>query len=640
MIAIKNRKMLIPNEERYIGTTFDENSEVRTFSIDRYTQTDTDLSAFTAKADIFHCDTETTDRADLEMEVHEKNILLHLYITEGMVTTPGTRLIDLKLFNDDGEVKWSSYKGAFCVEDPLATPSATAKNLTELEQLEARINRAIATAYDKAAEVVSAWLEENIGEIEGYVIDKSFSVENAAADAAATGKEIREIGRRFNDLYYIDLEKITTLAIPSGYGIQGGCYKGGYLYGIYHQKNSTPMLLGKFDLSTGALLDSFQVNPTGHGNAVSDFMDDLVLVCDSATNTIYFVDVVKKTVRHTVDFGSTTSLSSIAANSTGTKFVLQTPGQNIITGFYKLPYDKDGYDRAWYQEYIFKDIPAKGTSLVQDMTFVKNVWLCCLNTNGYANQEKKKNCIRVFCTTGVHARDIYFDNSIPEPEIITYDTSDERLVIVDREGGVYKTVSIGNVFDSTYFGRLISTLNLEPSTLLSAVTNLTATLTDSHGTHSIDMCFPICESGFPTGVLGNDATHRVRDRYTMQYTADSSGICESFFTQDGNYIIFKVASYRYNFTYRYTIVDNAYARLTRFSGAYQDSSGVVQSLTTIGRRDLEDGTKEDDASFMSRIVASASAIYANPGITAPILAQIRGDNRCRYTRASIALPSA
>lgn len=479
-----------------------------------------------------------------------------------------------------------------------------------------------ATKEDLAAEKVARAAGDST--LSGYINDEA-----AARELADT-----EIGRRFNDLYYINLEQIVTLAIPSGYGIQGGCYKNGYLYCIYHISNSRPMLLGKFDLSTGALLDSFQVNPTGHGNAVSDFIGDLVLVCDSATNTIYFVDVVQKTVRHSIDFGSTTSLSSIAASPSGNKIVLQTPGQNAITGFYALPYAKDGYDRVWYQEYIFKDIPAKSTSLVQDMTFVKNTWVACLNTNGYENQEKKKNCLRVFCTTGVLARDIYFDNSIPEPEIITYDTSDERIIIVDRTGVVYKTVSVANVFDSTYFGRLISTINLEPSTLLSAVTNQTETLTDSHGTHSIDMRFPICESAFPTNGVGNDATHRVRDRYTMQYTVDSSGICESFFTQDGNYISFKVASYRYSLTYRYTIVDNAYANLTRFSGAYQDDNGVVQTLTTIGRRD-----DEDDTSFMSRIIASASAIYNNSGVSAPLLATVRGDNRCRYTRASMALPT-
>jgi len=212
MIAIKNRKMLIPNEERYIGTTFDENSQVLSFKVSRYTQNDIDLSALNAKADVYHCATETEDRADLTMEVQAKYIILHLYITAGMVATPGTVLIDLKLFNDDGAVKWSSYKGAFFVEDPLATPQATLENLTELEQLEARINRAIRKAYEKVAEVTSAWLEENISEIEGYVLDKSLSVSGAAADAKAAGdaiNKVREASDNSASVKYHHLEEKT-----------------------------------------------------------------------------------------------------------------------------------------------------------------------------------------------------------------------------------------------------------------------------------------------------------------------------------------------------------------------------------------------------------------------------------------------
>lgn len=189
MIAIKNRKMLIPNEERYIGTTFDENSQVLSFKVSRYTQNDIDLSALNAKADVYHCATETEDRADLTMEVQAKYIILHLYITAGMVATPGTVLIDLKLFNDDGEIKWSSYRGAFFVDDPLTSP-AGATVLSELEQLEVKIRQAIASAVDSAKELTADWLEENIGEIEGYVIDKGLDTENAAADAKAVGDRI------------------------------------------------------------------------------------------------------------------------------------------------------------------------------------------------------------------------------------------------------------------------------------------------------------------------------------------------------------------------------------------------------------------------------------------------------------------
>lgn len=199
MISIKNRKMLIPNEERYIGTTFDDNSQVLSFKVSRYTQNDIDLSALNAKADVYHCATQTEDRADLTMEVQDKYIILHLYITAGMVATPGTVLIDLKLFNDDGAVKWSSYKGAFFVEDPLTSP-AGATVLSELEQLEIQIRQRIESAVDAAKVVTKEWLDENIGEIEGYVIDRTLSVGNAAADAEAVGNRFSTVGTQITGL--------------------------------------------------------------------------------------------------------------------------------------------------------------------------------------------------------------------------------------------------------------------------------------------------------------------------------------------------------------------------------------------------------------------------------------------------------
>ena len=50
MIIVKNRKMLIPAGERLIGTDYDSNSEQRVFRIDRYTQTETDLSGLSGEA--------------------------------------------------------------------------------------------------------------------------------------------------------------------------------------------------------------------------------------------------------------------------------------------------------------------------------------------------------------------------------------------------------------------------------------------------------------------------------------------------------------------------------------------------------------------------------------------------------------
>lgn len=210
----------------------------------------------------------------------------------------------------------------------------------------------------------------------------------------------------------------------------------------------------------------------------------------------------------------------------------------------------------------------------------------------------KKNCIRVFCTNGIHARDIYFNNSIPEPKIITYNTTNESLILIDIEGNVYQTTSIQNMFEVQEFSRLVATVSLEPAVQLTERTNKTTTITNTRGTHNIDMCFPICESGFVNSSEGTDIIHRVRERYTMQYSASDTGaICEGILTQDNNYIMFRPTSYRYSFSYRYAITNSSYALLNRFSGAYTDDNGVVQSITTIGRR-----SGEDDETFMGRIL--------------------------------------
>lgn len=503
-----------------------------------------------------------------------------------------------------------------------------------------------ASLYQQYTTAIQAQIAEFRSDLDALGTDvNNESVARAAGDSTLSGyinqeaaaRELAdtEIGKRFNDLYWLTLTQKCVLAIPSGYGIQGGCYKGGYFYGIYHKQNSQPMLLGKFDLTTGALLDSFQVASTGHGNGVSDFYDNLVLISDSYTNSIIMADVVNKSVRHTISLGTSTSLSSIGASSNYKKIVLQTPGQNALTGYLELPYTQDGYDHVWYQEYLLGDVPAKGTALVQDLTFAGLNFICCLNTNGYANQEKKKNCVRVMCTNGLHIRDCYFDNSIPEPEAISFDSAANALIIVDRTGVVYESESVANIFDSTYVGRTIATLSNKPAVRLSALTNQTETLTDTHGEHSIDMRFPICESAFGGAGVGGDATHRVGDRYAMRNGTDTANVCAGVKSLDGNYITFRTIGNLARYHFRYTIVDYAYAELTRFTGTYVDADGTTKTLTTIGRRD-----DEDDASFMARIIASASAIYSNPDITNPLIALVRGDNYYRYALAAITLPTA
>lgn len=65
-----------------------------------------------------------------------------------------------------------------------ASASAAAKSSAKAT---AEANRIIANT----AEVVGDWLNDNIGEISGYVIDKSLTVSDAAADAEVTGTWVR-----------------------------------------------------------------------------------------------------------------------------------------------------------------------------------------------------------------------------------------------------------------------------------------------------------------------------------------------------------------------------------------------------------------------------------------------------------------
>ena len=50
-----------------------------------------------------------------------------------------------------------------------------------------------AAVSEKVAETVTEWLEENVDPDSGYVIDKSLTIEGAAADAKATGDGIDDL---------------------------------------------------------------------------------------------------------------------------------------------------------------------------------------------------------------------------------------------------------------------------------------------------------------------------------------------------------------------------------------------------------------------------------------------------------------
>lgn len=140
MIIVRNRELLIPRNEQYIGTTYDESSENRIFLLPRVTQGGVDLSGLVFTLDIEY-NTGDTNAVMLTKEIGDEAITLTWPITESQLQVPGTAFINLRAVdNTDGEVKWASFKAAVYIEDTIYTPGHWTGDLTELEQYEAAIS--------------------------------------------------------------------------------------------------------------------------------------------------------------------------------------------------------------------------------------------------------------------------------------------------------------------------------------------------------------------------------------------------------------------------------------------------------------------------------------------------------------------
>lgn len=139
MITVKGRELMIPPMERKIGTTYDESAEVRIFRIDRVTAGGIDLSYLNYRLDLEY-QGEQKDTSLLDVEVQDECILLTWTIPHSCLTTAGTVWIAIRGYDDNGTVKWATNRGSVYVEDTIDTPGSNPTGLTELEQLERRID--------------------------------------------------------------------------------------------------------------------------------------------------------------------------------------------------------------------------------------------------------------------------------------------------------------------------------------------------------------------------------------------------------------------------------------------------------------------------------------------------------------------
>lgn len=187
MIEVVGREMVIPREEFNIGTNYDTHSDVRIFHLKRVTGSGIDLSNLTFVLDLKYANNKV-DAVELVKEVTDKDIYLTVNIVSTMLQVPGTVLGQIRAFNKDGNVKWTSYYGAFFVEDAINTPANYEGKLTEMEQLEKQFEEAIAKLT--VLEKLKDWYDGNI---------ESLKTMSLTATSYSVGEGLNDDGTPFRE---------------------------------------------------------------------------------------------------------------------------------------------------------------------------------------------------------------------------------------------------------------------------------------------------------------------------------------------------------------------------------------------------------------------------------------------------------
>ena len=229
MIIVKGRELLIPENERYIGTTYDDNSTVRTFRIPRFHEDGMDKSQLDFYVIINYDDGSDPDAVGVVKAVNDDYIVLEWDVGEDITEHSGCLYLWVRGFDHTGTVRWSSFPGVFYIETSGTEPS-------DLSDLEERISEEdklirLAKLYKSqpmtaatAAEMIdreqiyvyvgdeegyqyghwyfwdgSSWVPGGVYNSIGLQTDKELIAEDVAADAKAVGDELTDLKNALND---------------------------------------------------------------------------------------------------------------------------------------------------------------------------------------------------------------------------------------------------------------------------------------------------------------------------------------------------------------------------------------------------------------------------------------------------------
>lgn len=144
MIKVRNKVLVIPENELTIAAEGDKESVNRVFEIPRVQPDGTDLANMIFKLDILYLDSNEKDRDDLGKVISDDFVTLTWTISSLTASHTGNAYIQVCAMTETGSMRWKSYQAAVYIETSISTEKTTI-GLSELENMEARINQQLTT---------------------------------------------------------------------------------------------------------------------------------------------------------------------------------------------------------------------------------------------------------------------------------------------------------------------------------------------------------------------------------------------------------------------------------------------------------------------------------------------------------------
>lgn len=306
-----------------------------------------------------------------------------------------------------------------------------------------------------------------------------------------------------------------TIDLPENHTVQGTEYYNDYLYVAHHVNDGGEMTVSKYKFNTFEKIDSITL-PTGiHGNSLCIAPNERLLLTDSATKKIYFIDLITFSyLGYTSYIG--TSLSSLCFDKDFSQMVINSPGSCKLTYFQKNLLKNDGT----YTQIGGMDAVPKGNGAVQDIAG-SNTFVYILTTNTSGTQEYSANEIKIMGWNGIFFKDIVLPKYIVEPEGIT--RISDGFIIVSVCGKVYKYNTSDGIIDSAFFGKNISSFQIR----LGILYNQIATKVFERGTmnshnYTLDTKIPFVNSTIYYDEIG--ASYFLNRCLSLDFTFSCAGI--------------------------------------------------------------------------------------------------------------------